>query len=137
MTNAQRDLLSNLRRELIHLHKTLLDWERASYERRQGRTPAGEFLRVVMADPQFAWLRPVSDLIARIDEAIQTEAPDVRTDVASLVGQARTLVAPDEAGSSYAQKYHTALQQHPDAVLAHRAVTRILQEAPEPRERLH
>lgn len=137
MTNAQRDLLLNLRRELINLHKTLLDWERLSYERRQGRTPAGELLRVVMADPQFAWLRPVSDLIARIDEAIQTEAPDRRTDVASLVGQARTLVAPDETGSSYAQRYHAALQQHPDAVLAHRAVTRILQEAPEPRERLH
>lgn len=137
MTKAQRDLLLNLRRELIHLHKTLLDWERVSYERREGRTPAGELLRVVMADPQFAWLRPVSDLIARIDEAIETDAPDVQTDVTSLVGQARTLVAPDEAGSSYAQRYHAVLQQHPDAVLAHRAVTRVLEDAPEPRQRLH
>lgn len=137
MTNDQRELLGNLRRGLLHLHKTLLDWERTSYERKQGRTPPGELLRVVMVDPHFAWLRPVSELIVRIDEAIEGEAPDMPTDVAGIVGQARALVAPGEMGGQYAQRYQAALQEHPDAVLAHRAVTVVLKDAPEQQDRVH
>ena len=34
------------------------------------------------------------------------------------------------SASAYAQRYHTALQEHPDAVLAHRAVTNVLKGAP-------
>jgi hypothetical protein len=137
MTHDERRLLANLRRELLRLHKTLLDWERTSYERKQGRTPPGELLRVVMVDPHFAWLRPVSELIVRIDEAIEAEAPDIATDVAGILGQARALVAPTAMGDRYAQRYHAALQEHPDAVLAHRAVTVVLKDAPEPHERVH
>ncbi len=137
MTDDQRQLLANLRRELLHLHKTLLDWERTSYERKQGRTAPGELLRVVMVDPHFAWLRPVSELIVRIDEAIDAAAPDVRTDVAGLVAQARALVAPDAMGGEYAERYHMALQEHPDAVLAHRAVTIVLKDAPDSQPRVH
>ena len=137
MTDDQRQLLEKLRRELLHLHKTLLDWERTVYERKQGRTPPGELLRAVMADPHFAWLRPVSELIVRIDEAIEMEAPDTPTDVAGIVGQARALVAPGESYSRYAERYRTALQEHPDAVLAHRAVAVVLKEAPEEPRRLH
>ena len=68
MTESERHLLADLRRNLLHLHKTLLDWERAAYDRVHGRTAPGELLRVVMTDPQFAWLRPLSELIARIDD---------------------------------------------------------------------
>lgn len=137
MTHDERRLLGNLRRELLRLHKTLLDWERVAYERRQGRTPPGELLRAVMIDPHFAWLRPVSELIVRIDEAIQSDAPDVATDVTGIVGQARALVAPDGISGEYGERYRAALQQHPDAVLAHRAVALVLRDAPEPPPRLH
>jgi hypothetical protein len=47
---------------------------------------------------------------------------------------------PDETGNRYAQRYHAALQEHPDAVFAHRGVTAVLKDAPEPRippERTH
>jgi hypothetical protein len=137
MKKVERQLLADLRRALLHLHKTLLDWERAAYDRVHGRTSPSELLRVVMADPQFAWLRPVSELIVRIDEAVGMEAPDTRVDVDAIVSQARMLVAPDEARGDYAQRYHAALQEHPDAVLAHRAVTSVLKGAPTSQERLH
>ena len=32
----------------------------------------------------------------------------------------------DEAGTPHAQRYHTALQEHPDAVFAHRDVANVL-----------
>jgi hypothetical protein len=123
-------LLNELRRALLHLHKTLLEWERAGYERIHGRVSAGELLRVIVNDPQFAWLHPVSELIVRIDESLEIDALDgPEVDVDAIVMQSRRLVVPDDSGSPYAQRYLAALQEHPDAVLAHRGVTTVLKKA--------
>ena len=130
MKEADRQLLVDLRRALLQLHKTLLDWERTAYERIHGRTPPAELLKVIVSDPQFAWLRPVSELIVRIDESLEIvalEGPEI--DVDWIVAQVRTFTSPDESGTPYAQRYHAALQEHPDAVFAHRAVTSILKAA--------
>src|SRR6187551_3834928 len=67
MDDAERQMLRDLRHLLLHLHKTLLDWERVAYDRQQGRTTPGELLSIVMRDPHFAWLHPLSGLIVRID----------------------------------------------------------------------
>jgi hypothetical protein len=137
MTGPERRLLTDLRRTLLHLHKTLLEWERAAYEKIHGRVSSHDLLHAILNDPQFVWLRPVSELIVRIDEILDhdeellPEGASQREDVAAIMGQARTLVIPDEAGNRYAQRYHTALQEHPDAVLAHRGVTSVLKAAPE------
>ena len=129
MTPSDRQLLFDLRKALLHLHKTLLDWERAAYERVHGRASASELLKVIVEDPQFAWLRPISELIVRIDETVDKEAEDTPADVNAIVARARAVVAADEAGPPNAQRYYAALQEHPDAVMAHRAVTRVLKDA--------
>jgi len=136
MRDSERQLLGDLRRVLIPLHRTLIEWERTAYERVHGRTSAAELLTVIVADPQFAWLRPLSELIARIDGVLDTQAPDTRVDVDAIVAQARILTAPEEGGSPYARRYHTALQEVPDVVLAHRRVTGVLKDVPS-RETLH
>jgi hypothetical protein len=130
MKEADRQLVVDLRRALLQLHKTLLDWERTAYERIHGRTPPAELLKVIVSDPQFAWLRPMSELIVRIDESLEIVALDgPEIDVDWIVAQARTFISPDETGTPYAQRYHAALQDHPDAVFAHRAVTTVLKAA--------
>ena len=129
MNDAERQLLMDLRRELLHLHKTLLDWERVAYERQQGqRTPPGELLSVVMRDPHFAWLHPLSELIVRIDTMLDVEHPEPHAEVEAILRQARTLIVPDAGGSVYAQRYDTALQDHPDAVVAHGQVAAVLKQ---------
>src|SRR5436853_3068226 len=90
--------LKDLRHALLHLHKTLLDWERAAYERIHGRVTGNVLLQAIMKDPQFAWLHPMSELIVRIDEMLENEEPDVPSDVTGMLVQARTLVSPDESG---------------------------------------
>ena len=119
-------VLKDLRLALLRLHKTLLDWERAAYERVHGRVSGHELLHAILNDPQFAWLRPLSELIVRIDETLDNDVADIPGETDAIVAQARTLVVPDETGNRYAQRYHTALQEHPDAVFAHRAVTQVL-----------
>jgi hypothetical protein len=137
MKDSDHRLLTELRRALLPLHKTLLEWERKAYERLHGRRmTGGELLKVIVADPQFAWLHPVSELIVRIDETLETDAPDRTVDLDAIVAQARRLVAPDEGANPYAQRYLTALQEVPDVVIAHRDVTAVLKDIPV-RETLH
>ena len=124
MNERDRALLSELRRLLLHLHKTLIDWQRTDYERLNGRLQTTQLLQVIFDDPSFAWLRTMSGLIVRIDEALEVKPPDV-SETGPLVAQARELVAP-EAGTPYAMRYHAALQELPEAVLAHRDLVTLL-----------
>ncbi len=126
MTDSDRQLLFDLRKALLHLHKTLLDWEQSAYERVHGRVSAAELLKAIVEDPQFAWLRPISELIVRIDTTVETEPPAGAVEVEALVARARAVTAADESGTPHAQRYHTALQEHPDAVFAHRDVANVL-----------
>jgi hypothetical protein len=137
MKDSERRLLTDLRRALLPLHKTLLEWERKTYEREHGRKMGGgELLQVIMTAPQFAWLHPISELIVRIDQALDEEAPDTPVDVDAILTQARRLVAPDQTEKPYAERYLTALQEVPDVVVAHGKVTAILKENPA-KETLH
>ena len=130
MNYAERGLMMDLRQALLHLHKTLLDWERLSYERIHGRVSSHELLTAILSDPQFAWLRPFSELIVHIDEVLEHESPEEPADVNAIVDRARTLVSPEaNTRAAYAERYRQALQAHPDAVFAHRAVTLVLKPA--------
>jgi len=66
----------------------------------------------------------MSGLIVSIDEALDVKSPEV-SETGPLVAKARELIAP-EAGSSYAMRYHAALQELPEAVLAHRDLVQLL-----------
>jgi hypothetical protein len=130
MNDSDRALLAELRRLLLQLHKTLIDWQRTDYERVHGRLQTSQLLNVMFNDKEFAWLRTMSGLIVRIDEALDTkprpsDPPRSEIETGPLVAAARDLVAP-ETGSPYAMRYHAALQELPDAVLAHRDLITLL-----------
>ena len=125
MNDSDRALLVQLRTYLLQLHKTLIDWQRADYERVHGRLQTTQLLNVMFNDRAFAWLRSMSGLIVRIDEALEVKPPKEPIESGPLVAAARELIAP-EAGSAYAQRYHAALQELPEAVLAHRDLVILL-----------
>jgi hypothetical protein len=126
MTDSTDRSLKELRQALLRLHKTLLDWERAVYERVHGRQSSNALLDALLKDPQFAWLRPISQLVVRIDEMLDDEIPPGQNDLDAVLAHVRDLAAPNETGNSYEQRYFTALQENPDAVFAHRDVAALL-----------
>jgi hypothetical protein len=130
MTDTDRQFLFDLRKTLLHLHKTLLDWERSAYERVHGRVSSSELLKAIVEDRQFGWLHPISELIVHIDQTVETELPESGAEVDEIVVRARAVTAADETGTPHAQRYHTALQEHPDAVFAHRDVMNVLKGRP-------
>jgi hypothetical protein len=126
MTGSPDSTLKALRHAMLRLHKALLDWERAAYERVHGRQSSNALLDALLEDPQFAWLRPISQLIVRIDEMLEDKIPPGENDLEAVLAHARDLTAPNEAGNPYERRYFTALQQNPDAVFAHRDVVALL-----------
>ena len=122
--------LREIREALLRLHRTLLDWERRGYERVHGRLSANEFLQVVLHDSEFAWLRPLSESVVRIDDLLAAEG---EPDEDAVLVQVRALASPDSEGTPYAQRYLEAIQQSPDAVLAHRDLLALLRRRRAPR----
>src|SRR5437879_12370892 len=118
--------LKNLRHALLRLHKTLLDWERAAYERIHGRQSSNALLDALLNDPQFAWLRPISQLIVRIDEMLEDKIPPEHADLEAVLAHVRDLTSPNETGNAYEQRYYLALQENPDAVFAHRDLVAVI-----------
>ncbi len=65
--------LRSARDKLLAFHKLLIDRERRELERLSGTVTAGQFLNLLMHDESFAWLRTISKLVVRIDEAFDLD----------------------------------------------------------------
>jgi hypothetical protein len=125
-----RTRVKNTRDGLLRLHKTLLDSERAAYERDVARiSSTGQFLQLVLEDPWFQWLRELSQLVVLIDETLGAkEPPASNADLERLIVQSHAILVPDEAGSGFARRYFEVMQRDPSAVLAHRDMLRVMGE---------
>ncbi|HTS30139.1 MAG TPA: hypothetical protein VMH81_29910 [Bryobacteraceae bacterium] len=126
MPDSSHLRLTELRNGLLRLHKSLLDSERASYERDVARiTSTGQYLGLVLNDPWFSWLHDLSQFIVLIDETLDFEEPATGADADRLIAQARDLVAPSEDGPGFQRRYFEAMQRDPGAVLAHRDMMKV------------
>lgn len=131
MADRTRERLTNLRNHLLRLHKSLLDSERAAYERDVARiTSTGQYLQLVLGDPWFAWLHDLSQFIVVIDEALDADEPATEVVADRLTSRARDLIAPNESAvrNGFARKYFEAMQRDPDVVLAHRDMIRAFEQ---------
>jgi hypothetical protein len=123
-----RTRLKALRDGLLHLHKSLLELERAAYERDVAPiTTTGQYLNLVLGDPAFQWLRELSAFIVMIDETLAQKAPPAtEEDAERLVAQARGLLSPAEKGTGFARGYFDIMQREAAAVLAHRDMLQVM-----------
>ena len=126
-TNASRENLLALRLSMLHLHKTLIDSERTAYEQTFGKVESqNRFLQLLIQDPWFVWLHPLSELVVMMDEALEGEVPVTAAQVKQFGDKARSLLKASEQGEGFERSYYEALQREPDVVLAHAAVTKCL-----------
>jgi hypothetical protein len=122
---ATRQPLQELRNALLDLHKTLIDSERVVYESDVGPIDSPHhFFQLVTNDPWFAWLRPVSQLIVAMDEALDAQEPLTNDIVDALMNESVFLLIPAETGGEFGERYMAALQRDPHVVLAHAQVAK-------------
>jgi len=126
MTDDSRQRLQNLRIALLGLHKALVDSERVSYEKTVGGIQSpNQFLNLLMNDPWFAWLQPISQLIIAMDEALEAKEPLSDAGAHALIKNTSQLLVATEVGEGFSRHYFDALQRDPDVVLAHAEAARL------------
>jgi len=114
-----------VRLKMLRLHQTLLEMERQRFERTHGRIDSGELLQLVINHAQFAWLRIISALVVQIDERLDADEPASPAEMIGLIAATGQLFTESE-DQEFLQKYQAALQQEPEAVMAHSALMKVL-----------
>ena len=126
-TNPLRRMLTDVRQGLLSLHKALIVAEQVTFERVYGRVDStGQLLQLVMNDPWFTWLHPLSNLVVRIDEVLENDEELKTEDVATLLTEVRALIRPSELGDGFERSYYEALQRAPEVVMAHCEIKKLL-----------
>lgn len=126
--DQDRDRLRDLSTRLLRLHGILLDRERRAYEERHGSVASRELLHLLLHDEHFSWLRSLSAMIANIDEMVDADDPISPESVRGAFREAYRLLK-SGSGGAFQDKYHVALQDSPDVIMAHAAVSRVLSES--------
>ena len=127
MTTDLADRLNPMRDAVLGLHRELLTAERIAWEAMNGRVPGNaEFLQLAINDPWFQWLRPMTALIAAMDEAMTDDSVEAGLRVTALIAAARELLHPNDVGSDFQQRYFEFVQRSPDVAVAHGIMMREL-----------
>jgi hypothetical protein len=129
--------VQELSTELKVLHKALLEAGRTQYELQHGPIAgATQLLHLLVHDAAFAWLRPLSELMADLDEILDATGPSTGESLASDESQGAVraelehLLSP--AGGELWSALTTFLQQEPNVAIAYARIRQILLLLPMP-----
>jgi hypothetical protein len=105
------ELLKSGRNRLLDLHKSLVDRERSAYESLKGPVTSGQFLNLLLEDPEFVWLRKFSTLIVDIDEMFaQKDGFDAKA-VDVHISKMREIVMLEGDDEDFVARYKTAIDK--------------------------
>ena len=118
-----RAAVAELSAALRVVHQRSLYVTQKSFEKLNGRVAGpGVLLQLVVHDPLFAWLRPLSQQLAALDEFAAAEEV-TRSDLELAAANIMTLL---EAEGAFRATYLVYLQAEPDVIVAHAALRQLL-----------
>ena len=111
----ERERLEAARLDVLRVHRALLTAERMRYESVHGPVANNSaFLQLVISDPWFDWLRPMTQLVLLIDErTMDRKQPIGRTEAQTLRARALVMVRPDAQGDAFQRLLAEAVRQTP------------------------
>jgi len=126
----QRAALRETSQALLPLHQALITAAKADYiDVTQMEATPTQLVGLLMSDPFFAWLKPVTSLIVDIDEMARVDFE--AADFAQIAERVERLFGAN-ADSAFAEKYVPILQREVDVAVAHAAVRQALRKLREP-----
>ena len=114
LMEKQTALLKESRLEFLRIHKSLVDFERANYERINGTISSGQFLNLLVNDSNFEWLRKFSILIVEIDEMLDLDDGFSEQMIEKHLSQMRKILDLDTSDEIFNKKFEIALQTIPE-----------------------
>lgn len=120
MTIDAKAELKTIARNLRAVHKLLLDYEKAIYEKTYGRIENPyQLLHLAMEDPQFAWLRAMSGEMVHMDEVRLNRNGVTETDLRLIGTRIRALMTVDRKPTTFQEHYAQAREVEPGLIMAH------------------
>jgi hypothetical protein len=117
---AQRAALREAWKQLLSLHRSLIDFSKANYAANVAEVNGpGHLLQLLQEDPYFAWLRPLTTLIVDLDSMARTDFE--AADVAAIVTRLDRYFG-KEPDPAFAVHYVPVLQTEFDVTTGHAAV---------------
>jgi hypothetical protein len=113
-----------MRRDLLELHRALVESERREYERARGRMTDRAFLEALIGAPELAWLNPFTSLIVRLEEVLEENLG--ANAIEDCIDELRKLLRPSPDAPGFQRKYAEAMQRSPEVVVAHGKAVRAL-----------
>ena len=130
---AARKPLNNLSKELLRLHKMLLDLNREDYEREHGRIENSfKILDLVINDPFFAWLRKLSELIVVIDEITDREI--TQEDVDGAAREVDQLVLTGGGDAEFRRRFEEIMKREVTVLMQQNVVRAAVSALPKPEQ---
>ena len=122
------ELLKQARNGLLSLHKSLVDLERARYEHANGPVTSGQFLNILLEDPNFSWLRQFSTLIVDIDEMFAQKDGYSDEAVSGHLQKLKELVGRSGFDGDFRQRFESAINDDAQVAAKEGELRRLLDE---------
>lgn len=121
-------LLKEARLRMLRLHKLLIDIERESFESLNGQISSGQFLNLLLNDPNFKWLRKFSTLIVEIDEMLDLDDGFDEAMIDNHLSKMRELLNLKTDDADFDEKYKNRLQINSEVTVRHSELKKLLSE---------
>ena len=123
-----RGLLRELWKQLLPLHRALIDSARDDYNANVAPVSGPtHMIELLQQDPFFAWLKPLTSLIVDVDSMSRTDFDRAGVDAVLARIDALFGTTPDAA---FAERYIPVLQRDVDVAIAHAALRQLLLRIP-------
>lgn len=121
-----KSALAQLSVVLTRLHKALIDRQFKKYEKDRGRVEhPGEKLQLLLNHADFQWMRPLSHMIADLDDQVEADALDPHVTKGTLKDIELLLFS--DRNQSFAAQYRPFEAETPEIIMLHQELKNSLQ----------
>ena len=110
--------LNDIREQLLHLHKALLEYQKRTYETTNGPVQnPNHYYQLVVSDESFAWLKTLSALVVSIDELLESKETKTEAEIDQIDQYTKNILTTPGRNGAFGTNYTEALKKD-DAVAA-------------------
>lgn len=133
---AMKSRLTALANALRSLHRALAERARRDLETERSTViQPGAWLAILTTDPQFAWLRSLSELMVDLDVFLEADPEPADDDAAAVRAEVERLIAPlttPDTETDFSRRYWRYVHDEPRVAIVHGEIRQALDRLPVP-----